>query len=134
MGNTKMKRAYGLPARLYGGGPGIDGGLAIQRILCTTINIIGVPFADDHLAEIEKSGGKIAMPKIALPGGMVCRLPGYRGKCLRNHEGGQFSTLIFEITASSARQNQIRRRAEHRETLNHPMVNIYRLTRNLICG
>jgi predicted enzyme related to lactoylglutathione lyase len=52
-----------------GEGPGIDGGLAKRESpSATTINTIGVPSVDEYLAKIEKSGGKVVMPKVALPG------------------------------------------------------------------
>lgn len=52
-----------------GEGPGIDGGLAKrERPSASTINTIGVPSADEYLSEIERCGGKVIMPKTALPG------------------------------------------------------------------
>jgi predicted enzyme related to lactoylglutathione lyase len=49
--------------------PGIDGALqprkeAPQR----TINIVGVDDIDGYLGKIEKAGGKITVPKMAIPG------------------------------------------------------------------
>jgi len=51
------------------GKPGPGGGLgkrgtADQRI----VNYIGVSSVDDYLSEVEKLGGKIVMPKTAVPG------------------------------------------------------------------
>lgn len=51
------------------GKPGPGGGLgkrgtADQRI----VNYIGVSSVDDYLREVEKLGGKIVMPKTAVPG------------------------------------------------------------------
>jgi predicted enzyme related to lactoylglutathione lyase len=46
----------------------IDGALARRESpSATTINTIGVPSGDEY-AKIEKSGGKVVIPKIALPG------------------------------------------------------------------
>lgn len=52
-----------------GEGPGIDGGLG-KRLSPSdsTAVAIGVPSVDEHQAKIEKSGGKIVMPKMAIPG------------------------------------------------------------------
>jgi predicted enzyme related to lactoylglutathione lyase len=52
-----------------GEGPGIDGGLAKRDgPAAITINTIDVPSVDEYLARIEESGGKVVMPKVALPG------------------------------------------------------------------
>lgn len=49
--------------------PGINGG--IQRYpdgLPRTINTIGVPSVDEFTAKITANGGKVALPKMAIPG------------------------------------------------------------------
>ncbi|NPV62734.1 MAG: VOC family protein [Methanotrichaceae archaeon] len=52
-----------------GEGPGIDGGMAKRTSPSqTTTNTIGVPSVDEYLVRIEKSGGKVVMPKTAIPG------------------------------------------------------------------
>jgi uncharacterized protein len=50
-------------------GPGIDGGiLRYQDKMPRTINSIGVDSADDYVEKVIRSGGKIAKPKMTIPG------------------------------------------------------------------
>ena len=50
-------------------GPGIDGGiLRYQDKMPRTINSIGVDSVDDYVEKITRSGGKIAKPKMTIPG------------------------------------------------------------------
>ena len=51
-----------------GKGPGINGGLAKRQRGQTVMNTISVPSVDDYAKKIKKSGGKITMPKAAIPG------------------------------------------------------------------
>ena len=48
---------------------GIDGGLSKRRDdNAATVNTIGVPSVDDYLERITGAGGKVIMPKDAIPG------------------------------------------------------------------
>ena len=50
-------------------GPGINGGLMRRQFPGQgTVNTLGVLSVDDALAKIQQSGGKLAMPKMAIPG------------------------------------------------------------------
>jgi len=53
-----------------GEGPGIDGGMLIRPGAGQggTVNTMGVPNLDDHIALVEKQGGKIVVPKMPIPG------------------------------------------------------------------
>ena len=49
--------------------PGIDGGMAKRRGPEDQVaNTIGVPNVDEYIKKIEENGGKIIMPKTAIPG------------------------------------------------------------------
>ncbi len=49
--------------------PGIDGGIARRgKGESGTINSIDVPSVDEFVAKIESGGGKILVPKMAVPG------------------------------------------------------------------
>ena len=73
--------------------PGIDGGLTKRKNPSdTTINTISVPSIDDYLAKIEKNGGKIIMPKVALPG------VGWFGRC-EDTEGNVFAIMQEDSSA-----------------------------------
>lgn len=51
------------------GGPGIDGGLMKRpHPGYPVVNTIDVPSVDDFLKKIESKGGKVAAPKMAVPG------------------------------------------------------------------
>lgn len=64
--------------------PGIDGGiLRYQDGMPRTINTIGVDSVDDYLQKITSKGGRIAKPKMAIPG------VGYQAYCL-DTEGNVF--------------------------------------------
>jgi predicted enzyme related to lactoylglutathione lyase len=47
--------------------PGIDGGLTRRGEIATTVNTIGVPSVDEFTEKITASGGKIVVPKMAIP-------------------------------------------------------------------
>lgn len=52
-----------------GDGPGIDGGLGLKsESQMPDMNTIEVPSADDCIAKVQDSGGKILAPKRAIPG------------------------------------------------------------------
>lgn len=58
----------------------------------TTTNIIGVPSVDEYLAKIEKSGGKVVMPKTAIPG------VGWFASC-QDTEGNVFGIMQEDSSA-----------------------------------
>ena len=49
---------------------GIDGGLLMRRDenQPQTVNTVDVPSVDDYVARVERSGGRVALPKMAIPG------------------------------------------------------------------
>ena len=51
-----------------GDGPGIDGGMMRRMPGAATCNTIDVPDLDASVKKIEESGGKIALPKMPIPG------------------------------------------------------------------
>jgi predicted enzyme related to lactoylglutathione lyase len=49
--------------------PGIDGGIMIRRDAAqVTVNTVDVPSVDDFVKKIEEAGGKVVVPKMAVPG------------------------------------------------------------------
>jgi predicted enzyme related to lactoylglutathione lyase len=65
-------------------GPGIDGGiLRHQEEMPRTVNTIGVSSVDEYLEKVTRNGGKVVMPKMAIPG------VGYQAYCL-DPEGNTF--------------------------------------------
>jgi predicted enzyme related to lactoylglutathione lyase len=49
--------------------PGIDGGLAKRTEEGpSTVNTIAVPSVDDYIKKIQKNGGSVVRPKMAVPG------------------------------------------------------------------
>jgi predicted enzyme related to lactoylglutathione lyase len=49
--------------------PGIDGG--VKRRMHPgegTVNTVDVPSVDDYVAKVQKRGGKVVVPKMAIPG------------------------------------------------------------------
>jgi predicted enzyme related to lactoylglutathione lyase len=49
--------------------PGIDGGLHPRAFPGQTpVNTVAVPSCDDYLAKVERAGGAISVPKMAIPG------------------------------------------------------------------
>jgi len=67
--------------------PGINGGL-LQRTApnATTVNTVDVPSVDEFTKKITRNGGKIAVPKRAIPG------IGYLAYCV-DTEGNTFGIL-----------------------------------------
>ena len=49
------------------GTPGINGGLMKNTDVKTTTNTIGVESVDDAIETVKKAGGKLIMPKTAIP-------------------------------------------------------------------
>jgi predicted enzyme related to lactoylglutathione lyase len=70
-----------------GEGPGIDGGM-MRRMHpgAGTVNTVGVASLDESVKSVEAAGGKIALPKMAVPG------VGYLAYCL-DPEGNTFGML-----------------------------------------
>ena len=69
------------------GQPGIDGGLQKRpHPGAGTVNTIGVASVDASAAAVEKQGGKIAVPKMAIPG------VGYLAYCT-DPEGNMFGIM-----------------------------------------
>jgi predicted enzyme related to lactoylglutathione lyase len=50
------------------GEPGINGGLMPRSPESASANVIGVKSLDESIANVQKNGGRIAVPKIAIPG------------------------------------------------------------------
>ena len=51
------------------GEPGINGGLARRSDVAPgTVNTIGVPSLDEYVSRVERSGGRVVLPKMAVPG------------------------------------------------------------------
>ena len=75
------------------GQPGINGGL-LRRTNpgAGTVNTIGVASVDKCVAAIEKKGGKIVVPKMAIPG------VGYLAYCM-DTEGNTFGILEADQAA-----------------------------------
>ncbi|MBN1917333.1 MAG: VOC family protein [Verrucomicrobia bacterium] len=74
--------------------PGINGGLAPRRHgTPPTVNTVEVPSVEESMRKIEAAGGKVASPKMAIPG------VGYMVHCL-DTEGNAFG--IFQNDRSAA--------------------------------
>jgi predicted enzyme related to lactoylglutathione lyase len=73
--------------------PGINGGL-MKRVnpSSTTVNTINVPSIDSFLDKINKHGGKVIMPKTAIPG------IGYHAYC-QDTEGNTFGIMQEDTSA-----------------------------------
>ena len=73
--------------------PGINGGLLRRpHPAAGTVNTIGVSSVEDAVARIEKKGGKVAVPKMAIPG------VGYLAYC-QDTEGNVFGVLQADEAA-----------------------------------
>lgn len=77
--------------------PGIDGAIRIRGDLKkikneNTINTINVPSIDEFIKKVEKNGGKVLMPKMAIPG------VGYHTYC-QDTEGNVFGIMEEDKTA-----------------------------------
>jgi uncharacterized protein len=75
--------------------PGINGGLAKRQGNCEgqgISNTIGVPSVDDYSAKVEAGGGKVLMPKMAIPG------VGYFAQC-EDTEGNKFGIIEMDEAA-----------------------------------
>jgi predicted enzyme related to lactoylglutathione lyase len=48
--------------------PGIDGGIFKRKGPVGHVNSIDVPSVDEYAAKVEAAGGKVVVPKVAIPG------------------------------------------------------------------
>ncbi|MGD2249054.1 MAG: VOC family protein [Candidatus Methanofastidiosia archaeon] len=75
------------------GEPGIDGGLMKREGSQTgMVNTIGVPSVDEFTEKIEKAGGQVVAPKMAVPG------VGYMAYC-QDTEGNTFGIMEMDENA-----------------------------------
>jgi len=76
------------------GEPGINGGMSKKGMgeSLATVNTIGVPSVDAYAEKITRNGGKIAMPKTAIPG------VGYLAYC-QDTEGNMFGIMQDDPSA-----------------------------------
>ena len=73
--------------------PGIDGGLLPRRDPAQPcVNSIGVGSVDETLKTVEKNGGKIALPKMAVPG------VGWLAYC-KDTDGNMFGVMQMDPSA-----------------------------------
>jgi hypothetical protein len=73
--------------------PGIDGGMLPRRMPTeTTTNTVSVPNVDKAVASITKHGGKVVVPKVAVPG------MGWLAYC-QDTEGNVFGVMQEDQTA-----------------------------------
>jgi hypothetical protein len=73
--------------------PGIDGGLLPRRDPSQPcVNTIGVANVDDTIKTVEKNGGKIALPKMAVPG------VGWLAYC-QDTDGNMFGVMQMDPSA-----------------------------------
>ncbi len=76
-----------------GEGPGINGGLLKRpHPGAGTVNTIGVEDLDAMIAKVEKAGGKVAVPRMAVPG------VGYLAYCT-DTEGNMFGLMQPDVSA-----------------------------------
>jgi predicted enzyme related to lactoylglutathione lyase len=68
------------------GAPGIDGGIMRRENVTNTVNTIGVPSVDEFSQKIVAAGGKVVVPKMAIPG------VGYHAYCA-DTEGNLFGIM-----------------------------------------
>jgi hypothetical protein len=73
------------------GAPGINGGMPRQPGQ-PVINTVDVPSVDEYTAKVEANGGKIAAPKMAIPG------VGYVAYCV-DTEGNVFGVYTHDPAA-----------------------------------
>lgn len=74
--------------------PGINGGISRpEGVISGTVNTVGVPDIDEYLAKVTQHGGKIVMPKHAIPG------IGYNAYC-QDVEGTLFGVHQEDPNAS----------------------------------
>lgn len=74
--------------------PGIDGGLLQRRDpKQPCVNTIGVASVDESIKTVEKNGGKVAVPKMAVPG------VGWLAYCM-DTEGNMFGMMQMDPAAA----------------------------------
>jgi len=72
--------------------PGIDGAIMARMEQETTINTIDVPSVDEFVSKIAGAGGKVVVPKTAIPG------VGYHSYCA-DTEGNLFGIMEADTSA-----------------------------------
>jgi predicted enzyme related to lactoylglutathione lyase len=72
--------------------PGINGAITLKENLAATTNTVDVPSVDDFLKKIKEAGGKVVMPKTAVPG------VGYMAYCA-DTEGNVFGIMQNDPSA-----------------------------------
>lgn len=72
--------------------PGIDGAITRRSDIPSVVNTIDVPSLDDYARSVVEAGGKIIMPKTAVPG------VGYLAYCT-DTEGNTFGILQPDMNA-----------------------------------
>jgi len=76
------------------GAPGINGGMMPRSHPgASTVNTVGVASVDETLAAIQRKGGKVALPRMAVPG------VGWLAYCI-DPEGNTFGILQPDAKAS----------------------------------
>ena len=92
--NQWGKEPYWLVKTGEKGTPGIDGGLMPrQQPGATTVNTVGVTSLDDTLMKIESGGGRMVVPRMAIPG------IGWLAYCL-DPEGNTFGVMEADEKAA----------------------------------
>jgi uncharacterized protein len=74
------------------GAPGINGGLMKKGDVTNTTNTIGVESLEKAIASVTGAGGKLIMPKTAVP------TVGYFAYC-QDTEGNMFGVMQFDPSA-----------------------------------
>jgi predicted enzyme related to lactoylglutathione lyase len=72
--------------------PGIDGGLGKRGEIMGGANTLDVPSVDEYIGKIETAGGKVVVPKQAVPG------VGYMAYC-QDTEGNTFGIMEADTSA-----------------------------------
>ena len=74
------------------GEPGINGAIVKRSALPVTTNTVNVPSVDEYVRRITSAGGKVVMPKMAVPG------QGFMAYCA-DTEGNQFGIMQTDPSA-----------------------------------
>jgi len=74
------------------GQPGINGGLMRREGPQPCVNTVDVPSVDEFVAKVTKNGGKVVVPKMAVPG------VGHFAYC-QDTEGTTFGIMQFDESA-----------------------------------
>lgn len=95
MGDQQVGRAeeYWMVTTGPEGELGINGGIMRRMDGMVTTNTVGVPDLDDAVARIQKAGGGVTVPRMAIPG------IGYMAYC-HDTEGNVFGVMQSDPAAS----------------------------------